>query len=484
MRADSRTGRIIGALARTPTPPPAPSNFGVPGESFVGRTISALARGPAPDVTRVDFGVAGIGKAERGRSPRNETNVRDSPSSPLTTGNDLVPANLADAAKTRTPRVQSSDVAQIIEMRLIARDLIRALGKAFEVAHTLSDLTGIIFDIETVAAAAQNLAQALSTVVTLVKALDRAGTDELTRAFNKGADLDLVNALAIARTLRDANDRAKELTRIISGIRLPHVPIDANDWDLTRVLQRLSPIPADVSELAHRVQNRDFTDTGLSSVDHIEDVLNSAGGQLTEVARSAVNLANELDRASGIARQLASAQRELASVPTDLLEFADQLAREFDTRELSDAHTMARAMSELLHTLSEISESASVLARSRSMNEALKARSLVTQLDNLEIVLNFALAKNVKRKIVDNASRALEQIVRLAVTPIDASSADLRRLRFGDLDELEGIIWTPDTKWPAGVTDEVRARSDEIRPRVYRVRGGNERDPLELVVGV
>ena len=272
--------------------------------------------------------------------------------------------------------------------------------------------------------------------------------------------------------------------RIINAIRLPSAPVDADDWDLSRVLQRLSSIPAEVAELAHSVDNRDFTDIGFSGVDQIASILNSTSGHLGEVARSAVNLARELDRANKITRHLASAQQVLADVPTGLLEFADQLAREFDIRELWHGYTTAKAMSDFLHALNEISESASVLARARSMDEVLNARNLVSQLNSLEMALNTANTNNVKPRGVDSISRALEQIVRLAVTPIDASAADLRHLSFGDLDELEGVIWTPDTKWPARVADEVRARSDEIRPRVYRVRGGNERDPLELAVGV
>jgi hypothetical protein len=482
MRADSRTGRIIGALARAPIPPPAPSNFGVPGESFVGRAISALAR--APEVIPADFGVADKGTARREGPIGNKTDVQGSPSLSPPASTKHMPSGPADTAKTGIPRVQPDDAPQIIEMRLIARDLIRALGKVFEIAYALGGLTGIVFDIEPVAAAAKSLAQALSAVVALLKALDRIGAAGLTRAFGKETDLSLVNALAIARTLRNSNIRVDELTRIVNGIRLPRAPIDANEWDLTRVLQRLSPVPDDVAELTNSVDSRNFSDSGLSSIDRIENVLSSGSGQLREVARSAVNLANELDRANVIARQLESAQQELADVPANLLEFADQLAREFNSHELSRAYTMAQAMSELLNTLDGIRESASIIARASDVNEALNARILVSQLDNLEMTFNFARTKNIKRRTVDNVGRALEQIVRLAVTPIDASSADLRHLSFGDLSELEGILWTPDTKWPARSADEIRARSDEIRPRVYRVRGGNERDPLELVVGV
>ena len=168
--------------------------------------------------------------------------------------------------------------------------------------------------------------------------------------------------------------------RIINAIRLPSAPVDADDWDLSRVLQRLSSIPAEVAELAHSVDNRDFTDIGFSGVDQIASILNSTSGHLGEVARSAVNLARELDRANKITRHLASAQQVLADVPTGLLEFADQLAREFDIRELWHGYTTAKAMSDFLHALNEISESASVLAGPAAWMKSLTPATLLASL--------------------------------------------------------------------------------------------------------
>ena len=46
---------------------------------------------------------------------------------------------------------------------------------------------------------------------------------------------------------------------------------------------------------------------------------------------------------------------------------------------------------------------------------------------------------------------------------------------------LVGVVWTEETAWPPGIADQVRARSRAIRPGVYRVCGGSERDPSELV---
>jgi hypothetical protein len=64
---------------------------------------------------------------------------------------------------------------------------------------------------------------------------------------------------------------------------------------------------------------------------------------------------------------------------------------------------------------------------------------------------------------------------------IDASGADLSSLDLPDVSVLEGVVWTEETTWPAGVLGEVRAQSEMIRDGVYQVRGGTEREPAGLV---
>jgi hypothetical protein len=69
----------------------------------------------------------------------------------------------------------------------------------------------------------------------------------------------------------------------------------------------------------------------------------------------------------------------------------------------------------------------------------------------------------------------------LADVPVDASGADLSRVDIGDPGVLDGVIWTSATVWPPGAAGQVRARSQEIRPGVFQVRGGSKRDLSELV---
>jgi len=64
---------------------------------------------------------------------------------------------------------------------------------------------------------------------------------------------------------------------------------------------------------------------------------------------------------------------------------------------------------------------------------------------------------------------------------VDASGADLSALDLTDISVLAGVVWTEETAWPPGIAGQVRVRSREIRPRVYRVCGGSQRDPSELV---
>jgi hypothetical protein len=65
---------------------------------------------------------------------------------------------------------------------------------------------------------------------------------------------------------------------------------------------------------------------------------------------------------------------------------------------------------------------------------------------------------------------------------VDASGADLSALDLADMSVLEGVVWTEETTWPDGIREQVQSRSLEIRPGVYRVHGGSERDPSELII--
>jgi hypothetical protein len=89
----------------------------------------------------------------------------------------------------------------------------------------------------------------------------------------------------------------------------------------------------------------------------------------------------------------------------------------------------------------------------------------------------YALARGLQEAV----GWAEELVGRSHAGEIDASGANLSALDLTDISVLVGVVWTAETAWPPGIADQVRARSREIRPRVYRVCGGSERDPSELV---
>jgi hypothetical protein len=90
-------------------------------------------------------------------------------------------------------------------------------------------------------------------------------------------------------------------------------------------------------------------------------------------------------------------------------------------------------------------------------------------------------ATDLARSLQEAVGRAEELVGRSHEGEVDASGADLSALDLTDISVLVGVVWTEETAWPPGIADQVRARSREIRPRVYRVCGGSERDPAELV---
>jgi hypothetical protein len=91
------------------------------------------------------------------------------------------------------------------------------------------------------------------------------------------------------------------------------------------------------------------------------------------------------------------------------------------------------------------------------------------------------LARDLNGQLQGAIDWAQELFGRLHAGEVDASGADLSALDLADLSVLEGVVWTEGTTWPPGLRIKVLLRSHEIRPGVYRVHGGSERDPSELI---
>lgn len=484
MRADSMAGRIIGAIARTPEPVAKPNRHGLPRDSTAGRIVGALARTPGQQEIQgpaaSDNTPSGGHVTSPGASHQDSTQIARAPGKHKEVGSS--PAREREHAPNPAPNL----ARDLIELRITARDLMRALSAAFDLNHKLSEETGIIFNIEVVTADAKLLAQALDTVHSLAKALDEAGTEEFRRVSPASDSFDLAETIAVAQKVRRIRDGISTLGRVINGVGLPSTPGDvARDWNLPETLDRLSLTFTSITELVrHSEVNDPLASSGFSHIADHAETLTSTANELREVARSAADLSRELVRASKIAREVSAAQLDIASIPADLLDAADKLAQEFNVRELIEAQTAVHAMSELLRTIDEIRGYSVAVSKAGNLNEALNARGVIGRLNRFEMIFNYArVARNVDvRSSRDNLSRAIWQINRLATGHIDASAADLRQLKVRDLDVLDGITWTRETIWPPSIRSEVRARSGEIEPGVYRVGDGNDRDPADLAI--
>jgi hypothetical protein len=168
------------------------------------------------------------------------------------------------------------------------------------------------------------------------------------------------------------------------------------------------------------LQARDVTRDLVRARDLARDLTRASAGDRTFEAGHAIDLDRTVDLADDLARDLA-----LARGPSL-------------TRDLAAARNLARGR-----------------ARDRA----------------------YALARGLQEAV----GWAEELVGRSHEGEIDASGANLSALDLTDISVLVGVVWTAETAWPPGIADQVRARSREIRPGVYRVCGGSERDPSELV---
>ncbi|MFD4116912.1 pentapeptide repeat-containing protein [Streptomyces niveus] len=91
---------------------------------------------------------------------------------------------------------------------------------------------------------------------------------------------------------------------------------------------------------------------------------------------------------------------------------------------------------------------------------------------------------------LSDANLADAKLTRVNLTAADLTDADLsganlsganlaaaRQLRL-----VSGILWNLDTHWPDGYFEKAYARSDEVRPGSYRLRGGTASDRSSTLV--
>jgi hypothetical protein len=179
---------------------------------------------------------------------------------------------------------------------------------------------------------------------------------------------------------------------------------------------------------------------------------------LARALARAVDLAHDLDLALADTRDLADIRarvRELGLALADTLADARVLA---DTRTLADTRFLVDAIA----------------------NVSAFARLFTRDLDALALAHARRRAIALHRDLRCAFGRVKGVIGRFHAGEVDASGANLSALNLSEMSVLDGVLWTDETMWPPGVREQVWLWSDEIRPGVYLVRGGSERDPSEL----
>ena len=265
------------------------------------------------------------------------------------------------------------------------------------------------------------------------------------------ADSDLDQLLAVANQdllahIAAAADPTAALTSIISGSALAvpaggsATPASGRDADRTPAALAIG-IRADTRRLG-RVLDR--------SLDR------------THVLERDLQPASSLSRGLGpqIARALAS---DLAGAIASDLGTAHKLASAL-VRALMDG------FSDALHALNTARTSALRLAEGLAHDPGLDTATALSRVAAIKDILTMERDR----------ARDLDRV--LGAQQVDASGADLSEITIEDLDTLDGVIWTGRTTWPPGIAEQVRACSHQIRPGVYQIHGGNERDPAKLAV--
>ncbi|MEU6555357.1 hypothetical protein ABZ915_34615 [Streptomyces sp. NPDC046915] len=265
----------------------------------------------------------------------------------------------------------------------------------------------------------------------------------------------LITIRALDRVLDCARDRAYDLLRA-----LDRGPAPDSARDLARGLARTPALVRDLTSPPALV--RDFVRDLAHALAHAHDLAQSPARDLVgallripDLARDR-DLAQARDLAFALARDLA---RDRALVHDDLLRVPDL---DQDHRDL--AHGLVLKLARARRRVPDL-----VPYLDRALN---RARNLALVLDlthELTHALTLALALALP-------TWPWAELRELADGQVDASGADLTRVDVSDLTVLSNVIWSDDTLWPAGTRPRIRAHSDELRPGVYLVRGGNERE--------
>jgi transcriptional regulator with XRE-family HTH domain len=268
----------------------------------------------------------------------------------------------------------------------------------------------------------------------------------------------------------------------------PHGSAAARDVDRVALVIKIRSIARDLL--------RATADEGYESA-YVNDLIlglersiRQAQDFATACARDARNLAYDLVRNLAHADAQAEAHDDAW---TEVINALNSLQNDLDHATATHDIDRARARS-TINRASTVLTSHNVYASSVSaLGDALaRVFDAFEVAQNLKRVFPERRQNHVVRENTSTSSRnhkdyihdiafATERAMQNTSMPLDASAADLSSMTIHDLSALNGVIWTPETTWPAEIAELVREYSDEISVDVYRVRGGTELEFLEFV---
>ena len=137
-------------------------------------------------------------------------------------------------------------------------------------------------------------------------------------------------------------------------------------------------------------------------------------------------------------------------------------------RELGTAVKHARDRQDTLTRMRSLDRARHLQRRSARDRTRARAASVARELGRL--------------RDLDGALKDVASAAELLIATLSRVGDLGRTLRAGlrDLDALKDVTWTTATIWPDDIADQVRAISQEIRPRIYKARAGSEQDPADL----
>lgn len=259
----------------------------------------------------------------------------------------------------------------------------------------------------------------------------KSSTDVLPLGAEASRPADLIAMRIISRTLAEY---------------LAPLPEQASDskGNLSQILAQLRNLALDLTH--------DQRPT-VRTITRIEDGISQV---VREIGALTLNLENPRDQALKFAVTAASAEDSIASAAEEL------------ERRISHSYVKGRAAWSSANAARETAGEFSRRASDSHLPEA-NMRNFVK-----EIIKSCQTAMSQYVTLPDELSAAIavNPTEELKAIEIDASGADLSDVYLPDVEILDLVIWTYETRWPAGMLGEIETHSVQIEDGVYQIHSG------------